>query len=227
MRGGFFLNPGISRPAVLLLCLWGTLAFFSACSRSEPTISYGFISLVYYQGLERPEERFSFFVIPNDDDGIENLADLYLYHDREQLRWHIQSGDWITHEQDGQTWIGTRAIAMTGDESLPRGQFRAVLVNKGGEQSERLFSFDAPAEPRFPFPLITITGGRYRINSNYPVNKFICYDEQGNMVTVITMATVEGQITDLNLSPTVRAAALWAEDPAYYTSVLTDVVPLR
>jgi hypothetical protein len=205
----------------------GGLAFFSACSRSEPKISYGFISLAYYQGLEGPEERFSFFVIPDDDDGIENLADLYLYHDREQLRWHIRSEDWISHEQDGQTWIGTRAIAMTGDERLPRGQFRAVLVNKGGEQSERLFGFDAPAEPRFPFPFMAITGGRYRIDSKYPVNRLICYDEQGNLVSVITMDALEGQLSDLKLASNVRAAALWAEDPGYYTSVLTDVTSLR
>jgi hypothetical protein len=202
-------------------------ALFFACSRSEPKISYGFISLVYYQGLERPEERFSFFVIPDDDDGIENLASLYLYHDREQLRWHIQSEDWVSHEQDGQTWIGTRSIAMTGDESLPRGQYRAVLVNKGGEQFERLFSFDAPPEPRFPFPFAAITGDRYRVDSNYPVNRFICYDEQGNIGNTITLDAHEGPLSDLKLAATVRAVALWAEDPVYYTSVLTDVVPLR
>jgi hypothetical protein len=209
------------------LCLGGILLILPSCSRSEPKISYGFISLVYYQGSERPEEQFSFFIIPDDDDGIENLADLYLYHDREQLRWHIQSEDWVTYEQDGQTWIGTRGIAMTGGESLPRGQYRAVLVNKGGEQSERLFGFDAPEEPRFPFPFIALIEGRYRIDSNYPVNRFICYDEQGNIVAVVTLDAVEGQISDLGLASEVRAVALWAEDPVYYTSVLTDVTPLR
>ena len=212
-------------------CLGGVLlllpALFPSCSRSEPAITYGFISLVYYQGLERPEERFSFFVIPDDDDGIENLADLYLYHDQEQLRWYIPSEDWIAYEQDGQTWIGTRSIAMTGDEPLPRGQYRAVLVNKGGEQSERLFSFDAPGEPRFPFPFIALSEGRYRIDSQYPVNRFICYDEQGNIAAVLPLEHTEGQVSDLGPSSEVRAVALWAEDPVYYTSVLTDIAPLR
>jgi hypothetical protein len=182
---------------------------------------------VYYQEEERPAERFSFFVIPDDDDGIENLADLYLYHDREQLRWHIPADDWVSYEQDGQSWIGTRSIAMSDDGALPRGQFRAVLVNKGGEQSERLFSFDAPPEPRFPFPFAAVSEGRYRIDSNYPVNRFICYDEQGNIVNTLSLDTLEGRVADLNLDSGIRAVALWAEDPAYYTSVLTDVVPLR
>jgi hypothetical protein len=224
--GGVVLSA-LKKSTVPWLCLLGALLMLPSCSRSEPKISYGFISLVYYQGFEQPEERFSFFIIPDDDDGIENLADLYFYHDREQLRWRVQSEDWIIHEQDGQSWIGTRSIAMTGGESLPRGQYRAVLVNKGGEQSERLFSFDAPEEPRFPFPFIAIADGRYRIDSNYPVNRFICYDEQGNIVTSITLEATEGQVSGLGLASEVRAVALWAEDPVYYTSVLTDVVPLR
>jgi hypothetical protein len=224
VKGGFSV---LKNNVFLWLCFAGVLLILPSCSRSEPKIAYGFISLTYYQGLERPEERFSFFIIPDDDDGIENLADLYLYHDREQLRWHIQSEDWVTYEQDGQTWIGTRGIAMTGDETLPRGQFRAVLVNQGGERSERLFSFDAPAEPRFPFPFIALADGRYRVDSNYPSNRFICYDDQGNMVATLTLDTVEGRVSDLDLPSNVRALALWAEDPVYFTSVLTDVVPLR
>ncbi|MDR1279164.1 MAG: hypothetical protein LBK02_10475 [Treponema sp.] len=223
MNGGFFSL----RSLCFRLCILGILLVLPSCSRSEPRISYGFISLVYYQEPERPEERFSFFIIPDDDDGIENLADLYLYHDQEQLRWQIRSEDWVSYEQDGQTWIGSRSIAMTGDESLPRGQYRAVLVNKGGERSERLFSFDAPEEPRFPFPFVALVDDRYRIDSNYPVNRFICYDEQGNMISTVTIETIEGQITDLGLPSEARAVALWAEDPEYFTSILTDVVPFH
>jgi hypothetical protein len=226
VKGGRFLLS-LKKIRVPWFCLGGLLCLLPSCSRSEPKISYGFISLIYYQGTERPEERFSFFIIPDDDDGIENLADLYLYHDREQLRWHIRSEDWVAYEQEGQTWIGTRSIAMTGDETLPRGQYRAVLVNKGGEQSERLFSFDAPEEPRFPFPFIALAEDRYRIDSNYPVNRFICYDEQGNTVAVLSPEHNEGQVSDLGLPSDARAVALWAEDSVYYTSVLTDVVPLR
>jgi hypothetical protein len=212
---------------IRVLCLGGLLIFLPACSRSEPKIAYGFIGLAYYQGIEKPEERFSFFIIPEDEDGIENIAELYLYHDWEQLRWQILPEDWVSFEQEGQTWIGSRGIAMNGGESLPRGQFRAVLVNKGGERSERLFSFDAPAEPRYPFPFIAVGEGRYRIDSNYPVNRFICYDEQGNIVSTLEVNTIEGRISDLDIPQEVRAVALWAEDPVYFTSALTDVAALR
>jgi len=205
------------------------LVVFSAvsCSRTEPKIAFGFIALVYYQDNNKPQERFSFFIIPEDDEGIENLADLYLYHDREQLRWHIKSEDWVSYVQDGKTWIGTRSIAISEDEILPRGQYRAVLVNKGGEKSERNFSFDAPEEPRFPFPVLEISEGQYKATSLYPSNRLVCYDEQGNYIFTATLSALSGQVSDLNIPSNARTAALWAEDAQYFTSAYTYVTAIR
>jgi hypothetical protein len=198
-----------------------------SCSRSEPKIAFGFIELVYYQEKDKPQERFSFFIIPEDDEGIENLVDLYLYNDREQLRWHIKSEDWVKYEKDGKTWIGSRSIAIGEDEILPRGQYRAVLVNKGGEKSERKFSFDAPDEPRFPFPVLEINGGEYTVNSQYPNNRLVCYDDQGNYVHTENLPRLSGQLNDLDLPSNARTAALWAEDAQYFTSAFTYVTPIR
>jgi len=198
-----------------------------SCSRTEPKIAFGFIELVYYQDTNKPQERFSFFIIPDDEEGIENLADLYLYHDREQLRWHIKSEDWVSYVNDGKTWIGTRSIAIGEDEILPRGQYRAVLVNKGGEKSERNFSFDAPEEPRFPFPVLEISGGEYMVNSQYPSNRLVCYDDHGNYVYTAVLSNLNGQISDLDIPSGARTAALWAEDTQYFTSAFTYVTPIR
>jgi hypothetical protein len=203
-----------------MLCLF-------SCSRTAPEISYGFIELVYYQGLQKPEERFSFFIIPDDEDGVENLDELYLCHDREQLRWLIKNDDWVSFEQDGKTWIGSRSIALDGDESLPRGQYRAVLVNKGGERSERNFSFDVPGDPRFPFPALEIIDGQYLVNSAYPENRLVCYDAQGNYISTQPLSFLSGSVRDLDIPDDARAAALWAEDPLYSTSAFTDVISLR
>jgi hypothetical protein len=205
------------------LLLWLAVS----CSRTEPVISFGFIQLVYYQDEKKPLERFSFFIIPEDEDGIENLEELYLYHDRAQLRWHITSAEWITYVQDGTTWIGTRSIAIDENEPLPRGQFRAVLVNKGGEKSERNFTFDAPEEPRFPFPTLEISGGRYTVSSAYPSNRLVCYDEQGNHVFSVTLASLSGSTADLGIPSQAKTAALWAEDAQYFTSAITYVTSLR
>ncbi|GHU03641.1 hypothetical protein FACS1894147_07850 [Spirochaetia bacterium] len=203
------------------------LVFLGACSRTEPRIVFGVMELVYYQGETGPEERFSFFVIPEDDDGVENLDEMLLYHDREGLRWSFGPGDWISYEAEGSTWIGSRSIAMQDNGVLPRGQYRAVLVNKGGERAERNFTFDAPPEPRFPFPALSVSDGVYRIDSSYPENRFICYDAEGNFLMVKPLDRLEGPVADLGLASGVRGVALWAVDASLATSALTDVAPLR
>jgi hypothetical protein len=208
---------------LLLIAVLGMVS----CNRTEPTIDFGFIELVYYQGTDKPEERFSFFIIPDDEDGIENLEDLYLYHDRAQLRWHLKSDDWISYTYEGKTWIGSRSIAIDESESLPRGQFRAVLVNKGGEKSERNFAFDAPEEPRFPFPTLVISGGQYTVVSAYSTNHLVCFDEQGNHVFTANLTSLNGSVAELGIPSQARTAALWAEDTQYFTSAMTYVSALR
>jgi hypothetical protein len=203
------------------------LAFFPSCSHSAPSIDFGFLELVYYQGDNGPEERFSFFVIPQDDDGVENLEELRLYHDREGLCWTLTDGDWIRHDEEDRTWIGSRSIAMAGGEALPRGSYRAVLINKGGEKTERNFTFDAPAGSRFPFPTLEIRDAGYRVESRYPVNKLIGYDSQGLPVQTVSLEELSGPVASLNLASQVRALALWAEDREYSTSALTMMVSVR
>ena len=185
------------------------------------------MELVYYQGETKPLERFSFFVIPDDEDGVENLDELYLYHDQEQLRWFFKSDEWVSFNEDGKTWIGSRGIAQTEDGTLPRGQYRAVLINKGGEKAERVFSFDAPAEPRFPFPSLAINEDRYTVTSTWPENRLVCYDGGGNYVSTVNLPALSGSVRDLGIPANARTVAIWAEDTLYFTAAFTDVAPLR
>jgi len=195
-----------------------------SCSTSKPEITYGFLQLVLYQGETKPTEQFSFFILPEDEDGIENLDELYLYHDKDQLRWKLTSADWVVYTQDEKTWIGSRSIAVK-DGGLPRGVYRAVLVNKGGERGEREFVFDA--EVRYAFPTLDVADGYYTINSRWPVNRLVCYDRSGNYVTTVESPPLSGSVSNLNLPSSVRTAALWAEDTMSYCSAFTDVVSLN
>ena len=106
---------------ILFLVLLGAVSFFS-CSRTEPRIPFGYIELIYYPVDDRPQERFSFFVIAEDDDGMENLSELHLINDREGLEWILASEDWVHLEEGGRHWIGSRSIAMVEGAVLPRGQ---------------------------------------------------------------------------------------------------------
>jgi len=196
-----------------------------SCTNSKPDITFGFLQLVLYQTEEGPREQFSFFIIPEDEDGIENLDELYLYHDREQLRWQLKSDEWVTYTQGERTWIGTRSIAVTDGGGLPRGLYRAVLVNKGGESAERTFTFDSAV--RYPFPELEITDGIYTVKSNWPVNRLVCYDRSGNYIATVKLSSLTGEVSGLNLSSNARTAALWTEDEDNNISAFTNVVSVR
>jgi hypothetical protein len=197
--------------------------FFLSCSQAEPKIVRAVISLAYYQGQSGIQESYSFFVLPDDADGVKDLDTLYLYHDKEELVWTLSSDDWMSEDVDGKTWIGSRSISMS-DAPLPRGQFRAALEDKGGSRGERTFAFDGTA--RHPFPVFTISGGQYRIESAYPVHSIVWYNENGESLGSSQPAFSEGNIEDLEPPQGSRSAALWAEDPGQYTSALTQVLPL-
>jgi len=201
-------------------------ALFAAvsCTNSKPEITFGFLQLVLYQTEEGYREHFSFFIIPEDEDGLENLDELYLYHDREQLRWRIKSDEWLTHTQDERTWIGTRSIAVS-DGGLPRGLYRAVLINKGGESAERTFTFDGAV--RYAFPQLEIADGIYTVKSNWPVNRLVCYDRSGNYLVTIELSSLTGDVSNLNLPSNASTAALWTEDEDNNTSAFTNVVSVR
>jgi len=208
----------------IVLCAVFTAVLSVSCTRSAPEIQYGYIQLVLYQGKDAPQEYFSFFILPEDEDGIENLSELYLYHDREQLRWHIKSDEWQRYTQDGKDWIGTRSFTVREGE-LPRGLFRAVLVNKGGESVERSFTYDGVV--RYPFPEIEISDGMYNVNSQWPVNRLVCYDNTGNYLATVNLSLRAGAVSDLKLPSSARTVALWAEDEANFCSAFTNVVSLR
>ena len=218
--------PRSLRAGLLITALILALGLFS-CSRAEPRILYGFMEKVYLWGMDGPERRYSFFILCEDDDGMENLSELHLFHDREGLRWLFTSEDWVRFEEGGRNWIGSRHVVMYAGDHLPRGQFRAVLVNLGGEQTERNFTFDVPLESPHPFPWFSIQGGLFTLDSQYPVNRLLSYDEQGEVIQTITLTEIAGYVSDLNIFSNAIGVSLWAEDPLFRISALTEVVAIQ
>jgi len=205
---------------ILIIC---ALSF--SCSKTVPVIQFGFIQLVQYQSDKKIEEYYSFFIIPEDEDGIDNLDELHLYNDHEQLRWIMKEGEWITFTENEKTWIGTRRIAVQEGMTLPRGVYRAVLINKGGEKGEKSFTFDY--ENKYKFPTLEIINDMYVINSEYPQNHLVLYDAGGNYISTIDPPLTAGSVSDLNIPQSVLTAALWAEDSEHFCSAITNVVTVR
>jgi hypothetical protein len=199
--------------------------FLLSCSQAQPEIRYGSLELVYFENGGKPVERLSFFVLPADGDGFDDLEELWLCHDWEGLSWHMTSADWIQETINSRIWVGSRAIAMNDGSPLPRGQYRAVLVDKGGEKTERLFTFDTPE--RKTFPSLVIDGSRYLVKSNYPQHNLIAYDNEGVYMVTVQLSATEGEISELGLSSMARSVSLWCFDPEQSVSAITDVIPLN
>jgi len=215
---------------IFLGAVFSILVLIPSCSRQEPRIHYGFMEKVYYLEAGTIEARHSFFVLVEDNDGAENLSELYLYHDWEGLRWFFTAEDWVSYNDDGKNWVGSRHIIMHSAAPLPSGEYRAVLVNKGGEKTERTFTFDIPEDSPHPFPSFSIANGMYQISSQYPLNRLLAYDEKGDMVETIPISPIDGDqgtIASLNLPQRVLSLALWASNEEYRISALTGAVTVR
>ena len=215
----------MKRLLISALCL---AAFFS-CSRAEPIINFHSMKLVYFQNETGYRQELAFFVLPDDPDGPDDIDELRLYHDLEGLMWRLTRNDWVENLLDGQIWIGGYGLVPPEGETMPDGLYRAMIIDKGGERSERSFGFDVPAEPRYPFPEITIQNGGYTITSGYPQHYFVGYFEDGSYAVTIPApeGSLTGTIADLRFSSEVVRFALWADDDEHATAAFTNSYPVR
>jgi hypothetical protein len=200
-----------------LFLLWAAVS----CSRAEPVIRFQAMKLVYYQNDTGFDERLTFFVLPDDPDGTDDVDELYLYHDLEGLSWKLTSADWIQRQQDNRLWIGAYGLAPPPGEKLPSGLYRAVIIDKGGEKSERTFGFDVPDTPHYPFPELTIADGEYTIKSDYPELRFIGFGSDGTYLSTVNVSALSGRVADIGFANNITSFALWADDSERSTAALT------
>jgi hypothetical protein len=205
------------------------LPVLSSCSRAEPKILFQVARLVYYQTETGTgfEERLTFFVLPDDPDGTEDLDELYLYHDLEGLSWKMTAADWIQRQQESRLWIGAYGLCPPPGEKIPSGLYRAVIIDKAGEKSEQTFGFEVPETPRHPFPEFTVADGEYTVKSEYPEQYFLGFAEDGTYLATVPVPGSSGRIRDLRFASNITNVALWADDSERSTAALTNTWPVR
>ncbi|MCA1951088.1 MAG: hypothetical protein LDL24_10985 [Treponema sp.] len=196
-----------------------------SCSRSVPQIQNYSYKLIYTETSKGIKEQLSLFVLAQDEDGNEDLDNIYIIHDDQQLYWTLNSADWLKVNRDNQLWIGSHSISMVDESPLPRGLYRIILTDKGGERTEKMIGLDAPLQSRYAFPQLQIMGDSYTIRSAYPKNTILCYDKDGALVKSVPVSASSGSLKALGIPSTVFAFALWAEDPEGNTGALTKTIP--
>jgi hypothetical protein len=197
------------------------------------------MELVYYADSSgKISERCNFYALVNDDDGIQDLSKMTLYNDAAGLSWVLPSASWTTIKNGNDTWIGSSGLALaegslSGNANFPRGLFRVVLSDQSGETSDYSFSFDPPLTPLYPFPVFSYNARtkKYTIKSRYPVNKLLCYDQEGKYIRDVQISSAKadssGSPSQLSLAAGTVSAALWGQDRDHAVSALTSQVKLQ
>ncbi len=130
-------------PSMSILGL-GVFFFILSCSSADPII-YDFKWQL--QALQDQEgksgsnikERLLIQLLADDDDGFEELYEIYVINDKSELYWRIISDEWKTVYFDQKQWILLSNIEVNDFTSLPRGEYRILLRDLSGYSDEKSF----------------------------------------------------------------------------------------
>lgn len=212
-----------SKISFIVLCV---LILAVSCSQAAPRISLVQLRLVYRGNSTANYETLSCFAMVSDPDGFADLGELHIIHDKDFLYWTLTEDDWLLAKEGEQDWIGTHSIRMPRDEFIPRGLYRILLIDKAGERFEQLAQLDVPLAMERPFPTLKIEDGRYTIQSEYPTNTVLAYNEKGDQIKSVTIQRKEGRLGELNLGRDARSLALWSVDTGTDTAAFTERIVL-
>lgn len=135
-----------------------------SCSGADPVIYQLETQLqAYWNYPYEFSERLLVQILADDDDGFDEIYEVYIIHDEKELYWRATKDDWdLLTDRDGKDWIVLTNIISSKNDAVPRGEYRVVLMDYSGYRDERLFEIDAPIDTytRKDFPVLSIQSGK-------------------------------------------------------------------
>jgi hypothetical protein len=134
-------------------------------------------------------ERMSVFLVANDPDGFDDIASLYLIQDEAEVFWKLEPSGWTKTIQEKETWIGSNGILMPDGSPMPRGEYRALLQDKGGDTVESSFNLSAPTidAARIEFPKAAAVDGSLSFSGLKESSELWVYDTADRFVTAVPL----------------------------------------
>ncbi len=134
------------------------------------------------------DERLSLFASVADGDGVDDIDYLYVVHDGDELCWSLTRDDWLRDDSGAAVWLGANSLDAPGP-TVPRGQYRVVLVDRAGERAERPLTLSAPETSAYDPPAVRLSGDSVVVDSAYPVNTAFFFDSGGNVTYTAPVST--------------------------------------
>ena len=186
-------------------------SLFLSCAVNPP----GFVSTSHrlivhaLDGEGAREERLSFFASIKDQDGLADIEYLYIVHDESELFWTLTMDNWIQKDEGDSVWLGSNGLEPGDDGLIPRGRYRAIVVDKAGERDSRIFNLSAPITKDYILPAIRLAKNIVTLDSAYQTNTLFFLDPAGNPVKTVIINPGSNSID-----------ALWG-DTSWQTSTYT------
>jgi len=162
------------------------VALFSSCSGEPPELldSWHQLNLIHDPSDETSFQALSFFLHGEDEDGEDDLEQIYLIHDDLQLLWSVPLDKWASIRDEGAQWIGFNRLIGPGDGIFPEGNYRVLLIDVGGERAERSFYVrnNIPGKDDIELPVIEYDIEKFSIKSDFPLFEAWFYNGDGQLI---------------------------------------------
>jgi hypothetical protein len=126
-------------------------------------------------------ESLSVFASVKDEDGLDNIGELWVVNDDSALAWKLIDADWVKIAEGGDTWIGASALAGPDLAGMPRGSYRMVVIDAAGQRAEKEFRVSGNF-PDHKAPTASFSDGKLAIASTWPETLALCFDGTGALI---------------------------------------------
>lgn len=166
--------------------LFPLIIILFSCSGEVPELleTWSQVNLIDDPARSETAQTLSFFLHAEDEDGEEDLDQIYLINDDLQLLWSIPREKWSFFTDQGVQWVGFNGLLGPGDSLFPEGNYRVLLVDQAGERAENSFYIrnDIPEKEELQLPEIKFDTDQITVISEYSLFQLWFYDEDGQII---------------------------------------------
>jgi hypothetical protein len=224
------VRPGPFRPLRAAAIALSSALALASCGSKPPEVA-----AVEWRLESRPAEKgssfesLSAFGSIKDEDGIDNIVELWIVNDAEALAWKLTNAEWTKASEGGDNWIGGSALAMPELGSLPRGEYKLIAIDAAGQRAELAFAV-AGSFPSRSAPTLSYAKDRLAIRSDWPETLILAFDATGALLA--SVAAPQGSATPAeafgqSIAPRAEWACAYGYEPALKMGAFSTRIKTR